>query len=115
MSYRLGLDIGTNSIGWCILSLNDSKSPESITKMGVRVFPDGRDAKSKASLAVNRRLARGASRRRDRYLRRRAQLLSALIRHGLMPEDEEQQKALTALDPYELRAKGYGINSAPMS
>lgn len=21
--YRLGLDIGTNSIGWCVLQLND--------------------------------------------------------------------------------------------
>jgi len=104
--YRLALDIGTNSIGWCILDLDEVCSPETIRAMGVRIFPDGRDAKSQASLAVDRRLARQMRRRRDRYLRRRSQLMDALIRHGLMPTTAEDRNELEGLDPYALRAKG---------
>src|SRR6185437_2259568 len=40
--------------------------------------------------------------------KRRAHLMSALIRYGLMPEDEAARKALETLDPYELRAKALG-------
>ena len=106
MPYRLALDIGTNSIGWCTFELNPKKLPEKIIQMGVRVFPDGRDAKTKTSLAVDRRLARGARVRRDRYLRRRKELMDGLVAHGLMPAEVAAQKALENLDPYELRTKG---------
>src|SRR5690606_13180630 len=41
----------------------------------------------------------------DRFLRRRGDLMATLVRHGLMPEDEVERKALEALDPYELRAR----------
>ncbi|MGH6678670.1 MAG: type II CRISPR RNA-guided endonuclease Cas9, partial [Bradyrhizobium sp.] len=44
-------------------------------------------------------------RRRDRYLQRRGNLMGLLVKHGLMPADEAERKALEALDPYELRAK----------
>ncbi|MEM6665405.1 MAG: type II CRISPR RNA-guided endonuclease Cas9 [Pseudomonadota bacterium] len=54
----------------------------------------GRDPQSKASLAVARREARGARRRRDRYLKRRQRLLDLLTRTGLMPADEEGRKQL---------------------
>jgi CRISPR-associated endonuclease Csn1 len=50
-------------------------------------------------------MARGARRRRDRYLKRRSSLMSLLIEHGLMPGDLAARKALEALDPYEFRAK----------
>ena len=55
---RLGLDIGTNSIGWWLYQTADG-TVKSIVDGGVRIFSDGRDPKSKASLAVNRRAARG--------------------------------------------------------
>ncbi len=42
MPYRLGLDIGTNSIGWCLLDLDANKQPYGVHDMGVRVFADGR-------------------------------------------------------------------------
>ena len=77
-SYRLGLDLGSNSIGWAAIRLDDKGEPCGILDMGVRVFPDGRDAKSKESNAVTRRVARGARRRRDRYQKRRADLLRRL-------------------------------------
>jgi CRISPR-associated endonuclease Csn1 len=112
---RLGLDIGTNSIGWC-LTEEDSR----IVDLGVRIFADGRDPKSGASLAVDRREARAMRRRRDRYLGRRSAFLEALVEHGLMPSDADEAKLLAegkherwrntdgkfpAALPYELRAR----------
>lgn len=55
VKYRLGLDLGTNSIGWAVLRLNDENKPTAIIRAGVRIFSDGREAKTKTSLAVNRR------------------------------------------------------------
>jgi len=104
--YRLGLDLGTNSIGWCIIDLTRDGREVGIRRLGVRVFPDGRDPQTKATLAAERRAARQARRRRDRYLRRRQVLLETLISFGLMPGDEADRKALAARPPYELRARG---------
>ena len=113
MTYRLALDIGANSIGWCLLDLDAASAPCGLRDMGVRVFPDGRDPKTLASLAADRRLARGMRRRRDRYLQRRTALLHALIRHGLMPAEEAARKALAALDPYALRRDALHRKLAP--
>lgn len=98
MATRLGLDIGTNSIGWCLYDGN------AIRDIGVRIFSDGRDPKSGASLAVDRRDARAMRRRRDRYVRRRSALLEALIDTNLMPADAQDARALAGCDPYALRA-----------
>ena len=103
--YRLGIDVGSNSLGWFVVWLNDEGEATGLGPGGVRIYPDGRDPKSKESNAADRRVARGARRRRDRYLKRRSNLMSLLIAHGLMPEDETKRKELEKLDPYELRAK----------
>jgi len=101
MTTRLGLDVGTNSIGWALIDTDAGR----IIDLGSRIFSDGRDPKSGASLAVDRRDARAARRRRDRYLGRRSAFLEALIRHGLMPEAAEEARLLAAKDPYVLRAR----------
>lgn len=114
--YRLGLDIGTNSIGWCLIE-DDKK----IVDIGVRIFTDGRDPKSGASLAVDRRDARAMRRRRDRYLGRRSAFLSKLIELDLMPGTQpdpqaprrrvrehrpnDEARSLTGEDPYSLRKR----------
>src|SRR6266446_647192 len=103
--YRLGLDVGSNSLGWFTVWLDRDGRPSGVGPGGVRIYPDGRDPQSKTSNAVDRRMARGARRRRDRYLKRRSNLMSLLIQHGLMPGDLAARKALEALDPYEFRAK----------
>ena len=103
--YRLGLDLGTNSIGWAAVSLDETGEPRGLLDVGVRIFPDGRNPTDKTSNAVERRLARGARRRRDRYLERRAGLMDALVELGLMPADESERKALEGCDPYEIRAR----------
>lgn len=93
MPYRIGLDLGANSLGWWLYELDAHGRPCKSLGGGVRIFSDGRNPKDKTSLAVARRIARGARRRRDRYLKRRKQLMQALIRHGLMPAEESAQGA----------------------
>ena len=87
--YRLGRDTGTNSIGWAAVLLDDQNNPCGLLDMGVRIFPDGRQPSPRGdgpSNAVDRRVARGQRRRRDRYLARRSELMGALVEYGLMPE-----------------------------
>ncbi len=103
---RLGLDIGSNSIGWWLYETNQNNEIIGHIVGGSRIFPDGRDPKSKASLAVGRREARSARRMRDRYLRRRTVLMNTLATAGLMPDSPDDRKALEGLDPFELRAHG---------
>ena len=105
MRWRLGIDLGTNSLGWAALSLDEKGAPERVISLGSRIFSDGRDPKSGASLAVDRRDARAMRRRRDRFKRRQAALLKHMTRLGLFPEDPAERKALETLDPYELRAR----------
>lgn len=102
---RLGLDIGTNSIGWWLYATKEG-TITAVVDGGVRIFSDGRDPKSGASLAVDRREARGQRRRRDRFLRRKAALMKRMATVGLMPKDPTESKALELLDPYALRAQG---------
>lgn len=104
---RLGLDIGTNSIGWCLYK------DDSILDIGVRIFSDGRDPKSGASLAVDRRDARAMRRRRDRFIGRRSALLRTLIAHGLLPADRGAAKALETIDPYALRTRALDEHLEP--
>jgi len=99
----LGIDLGTNSLGWCLIETVGEPGQNDggrIVDLGARIFSQsemaGRDPKSQASLAVARREARGMRRRRDRYLKRRARLLDLLTRNGLMPADEAERKALLA-------------------
>ena len=102
---RLGLDIGTNSIGWWLYATENDRIV-SVVDGGVRIFSDGRDPKSGASLAVDRRMARSQRRRRDRFLRRKAALMKRMSEVGLMPADPNEAKELELLDPYALRANG---------
>ncbi|HPT72698.1 MAG TPA: type II CRISPR RNA-guided endonuclease Cas9 [Candidatus Cloacimonadota bacterium] len=104
-NYRLGIDMGSTSIGWCMLKLNDNNEPYDIINMGVRIFPDGRDDKSKEPLSVKRRNYRSMRRNLDRYLLRREQLLHFLDEHSLLPKDENERTSLFIKDPLEIRVK----------
>jgi CRISPR-associated endonuclease Csn1 len=106
MRYRLGLDLGTTSLGWAMVRLSNADEPVGIIKAGVRIFSDGRNPKDGASLAVTRRDARAMRRRRDRLLKRKSRLMAALIQFGFFPKLEEERKKLELLDPYKLRAEG---------
>lgn len=110
MLLRYALDVGTNSIGWAVYEIirtpeEKSGQPTRLVDAGVRIYADGRNPKDGTSLAVMRRVPRGARRRRDRFLQRRTYLLALLVRHGLMPQDPIARKSLEALDPYALRLR----------
>ena len=105
MKYRLGLDVGTNSLGWSVLELNESDEPCRVEAAGSRIFSDGRNPKSKATLTATRREARSARRRRDRFKQRQTFLLAEITKAGLFPEDQHERKQLQMLNPLELRAR----------
>jgi CRISPR-associated endonuclease Csn1 len=105
MRWRLGADLGTNSLGWAVIELNEDDSPIGIVTAGSRIFSDGRDPKSGASLAFDRRTTRAMRRRRDRFKQRQAALLKHLTEAGFLPAAEVERKALEGLDPFELRAR----------
>lgn len=100
MKYRLGLDMGATSIGWAVYDTEQQK----LVDTGVRIFDDGREDKTKASLCVKRREARSARRLQNRKHIRKKYLLKTLISLGLFPENEVEQQNLKSLNPYELRA-----------
>jgi CRISPR-associated endonuclease Csn1 len=108
MKYRLALDMGSTSLGWCVLALDQKDNPSSIINMGVRIFSDGREnaaaGKVGEPLAVARRNARGARRNNDRRDRRQKRLMAYLIQHGLMPENYNDRKKIQSFDPYALRS-----------
>lgn len=105
LRYRLALDLGSTSLGWCMVRLKEDQ-PVGIVKAGVRIFSDGRNPKDGSSLAVTRRMARAMRRRRDRLLKRKNRMMTLLVKFGLFPASPAERKALEILNPYELRAKG---------
>ena len=102
---RLGLDLGTNSIGWALYRLDREGEPEALCDGGVLIHPDGRDPRSKASNAANRREKRGPRRNRDRMLRRQRRLKGLLDGLDLLPDNFDERAALRQRDPLQLRAE----------
>ncbi len=111
--YRLGIDLGSTSLGWCMLKLDESNDPTGIINMGVRIFPDGREMKSHEPLAVKRRGYRGQRRNLDRYLERIRALIAHLLDNGFLPQDERQRSEVFQINPYYLRAKALDEQLAP--
>lgn len=106
MKYRLGIDVGTNSLGWAALGLDDHEVPICLVDAGARIFSEGRDAKTKSTLKASRTEKRSARRRRDRFLQRQKFLISELVEFKLFPADIDERKQLEAQDPYALRHRG---------
>ncbi len=104
MSRTLGLDLGTNSIGWAIIE--DGKQ---IVKSGVRIFPVGVKEEdflkngSEVSKNIGRRITRGSRRRKFRYKLRRKRLEAILKEYGMLPTGED---FFSTRELYELRVVG---------
>lgn len=105
MANVLGLDLGTNSLGWALVALDKDKNPVRLVDGGVRIFPDGRNPKDKSSNARQRRDKRGPRRNRDRRVQRRRNLLRRLAELDLLPESVDERDQLLSQDPYRLRAE----------
>ncbi|MCC5790231.1 MAG: type II CRISPR RNA-guided endonuclease Cas9, partial [Opitutales bacterium] len=108
-TYTLGLDLGSQSIGWAICPCDENGKIVSTEDLGVRIFDDGREAKSHEPLAVGRRLAKQTARRRKRAFMRRQALFNFLRGENLLPADPQDSRKLAECDPYALRAKATKI------
>lgn len=103
MHTTLGLDIGTNSIGWALIEDNIE-----IKDMGVRIFPVGvkeddyNKSGSEVSKNAARRSARGIRRLYFRYKLRRKQLKNLLFKLEMLPPET---MVFTASQLYGLRKK----------
>ncbi|WP_308993238.1 type II CRISPR RNA-guided endonuclease Cas9 [Mariniflexile litorale] len=119
MSRILGLDLGTNSIGWAVIDDVENR----ILGMGSRIFPTGvenlGDGDNEMSKNASRTGARGVRRQFFRRRLRKKILLKALSENGMCPlvqndfEDWKKTKQFPSekllswfkLNPYELRQK----------
>ncbi|WP_439882024.1 type II CRISPR RNA-guided endonuclease Cas9 [Pontibacter sp. MBLB2868] len=108
----LGLDLGTNSIGWSVID----DTAKRILGAGAHIFPVGVnvDAKSKAETSKNAK--RGEYRQKRRQLFRRKfrnnLLQKALKQADLMPATLEENDPFWQGCPYQLRKKAL---SEPLS
>lgn len=98
--YILGLDVGTNSLGWAVVECEKEKGdhqgiyagyrPLALRALNSRIFLDMLDAKTKVPKNQERRAARGARNRRAYYKKRREKLVQLLIENSLLPGDYKQ-------------------------
>jgi CRISPR-associated endonuclease Csn1 len=120
MSKILGLDLGTNSIGWAVVDDLNNK----IIGIGSRIFPIGvidlGNGDSEISKNASRTEARGVRRQFYRKRMRKKVLLKALSENNMCPITaidfdiwrstkqfpSDKLKNWFALNPYELRNKG---------
>ena len=99
--YILGLDVGTNSIGWAVVDCQKTEGehkgiyagyePVSLRALNSRIFQDMLNSEKKVPKNVKRREARGARNRLDYYQKRRRDLISILMENNLLPHDYRQK------------------------
>ncbi|MDP1675780.1 MAG: HNH endonuclease domain-containing protein [Bacteroidota bacterium] len=108
MAKILGLDLGTNSIGWALI---DDVSKQ-IIKSGVRIFPKGvvEDTSGKETTKnQQRRIARGARRLNYRFKMRRERLKKVLSELNMLPDgkyytEKKGDKKNLTIELYKLRS-----------
>ena len=114
MKKILGLDLGTNSIGWAVVNEAEKENEKSsIVRVGVRVNPLTVDELSNfekgKSITTNadRTLKRSMRRNLQRYKLRRANLIEVLKENGFINDDTllSENGNKTTFETYRLRAK----------
>jgi CRISPR-associated endonuclease Csn1 len=117
MAKILGIDLGTNSLGWSVIN----KETNEIIDCGSRIFPEGVNKVNGKETPKNfeRRLARGARKNNFRYKLRRNRLNQILASLNMKPSEEyftstkntnydkdgKKIKKYAAKDLYALRTK----------
>ena len=114
MKKILGLDLGTNSIGWAVVNEAEKAGEQSsIVKLGVRVNPLTVDELTNfekgKSITTNadRTLKRSMRRNLQRYKLRREHLIEILKANGFISDDTilSETGNRTTFETYRLRAK----------
>lgn len=92
MKKILGLDLGTNSIGWAVVNESESGQLTGIDSVGSRILPMSADQMgdfekgNSISQTRERTGYRGTRRLRERFLLRRERLHRTLMQMGFLPE-----------------------------
>lgn len=108
MNYKIGLDIGIASVGFATILLNEQDEAIKILDMGSRIFDAAEVAKTGASLAKPRRLARGARRRLRRHAHRIYRIKYLLETNKIITVDEIDslyERANFDKDVYQIRCE----------
>ncbi|MDD4581433.1 MAG: type II CRISPR RNA-guided endonuclease Cas9 [Bacteroidales bacterium] len=114
MKKILGLDLGTNSIGWALVNEAENENEKSsIIKLGVRVNPltvdEQQNFEKGKSITTNadRTLKRSMRRNLQRYKLRRENLIEILKEHNFICDDTilSENGNFTTFETYKLRAK----------
>lgn len=114
MKRILGLDLGTNSIGWALVDEAEYENEKSsIIKLGVRVNPLSTDEQSNfekgKSITTNadRTLKRSMRRSLQRYKHRREMLIQVLKEYNLIKDTTllSENGNFSTFETYKLRAK----------
>ena len=104
--FVLGIDLGSNSIGWALVKLVDD-NPAGLIRAGARVFEAGMKGDLESGQEESRNKARRDSRHQRRQLWRRARRLKKIFKllqsFGLLPArntstPDERQDLLNELD-----------------
>ncbi len=86
--YVLGIDLGSNSLGWALIGLIDGE-PAQLIRAGVRIFEAGMDGDLESGQEESRNKARRDARLHRRQLWRRARRINKVVhllqRFGLLP------------------------------
>jgi CRISPR-associated endonuclease Csn1 len=114
----LGLDLGSNSLGWALLAADNKDRPTDIIDLGVRIFPKAVEEKTPTPKMQKRRNSRLARRIIQRRSRRKQKLLNFLIKINLLPLElkghlQPEMILNTLGDPYQLRAKALDHDLTP--
>ena len=114
MKKILGLDLGTNSIGWALVNEKENENEKSsIIRLGVRVNPLTIDESTNfekgkpITTNASRTLKRSMRRNLQRYKLRREQLISILKQYGFINDETilSEHGNRTTFETYKLRAK----------
>ena len=105
MKRTLGLDIGTNSVGWAVIDVPDQDDEVgSVLALGSRVFPEGAERSGAAltTKAAERRQKRTMRRQVQRRAKRKSLIRQEFARLGLLPAEPTEFDDLMLLDPAAL-------------
>ena len=114
IEFVLGIDLGTNSLGWAVVGLIDGE-PANLIRAGVRVFDAGMEGNIESGQEQSKNLKRREARSHRRQLWRRARRMTKtfnlLRKFGLLPEGdastpEKRQDLINALDN-TIRSSGW--------
>jgi CRISPR-associated endonuclease Csn1 len=104
----LGLDLGTNSIGWALIEVNEYNEPIKIIAMGSRIIPLSSDERDQfqqgQAITKNQERTKNRTQRKgyDRLQLRKAELKNVLNQLKILPTDS--MMSLPAIDLWKLRS-----------